>query len=156
MYYKSADLTALCLVECHTKTGKAGSQRSNCIALSVKTKKLKHVTTVCNSHGEDTPTHELPNTRNWLLLSLLIVPSWIRHSSQFCDNRIYVVVYPCFICGKISGSSLIMVTILWRISWFSSVLLTNREDSFSNSPQSHPPRQVLLKLSHTFPSLDSV
>jgi len=73
MYYKLPDLTALCLVECHTKTGKAGPQRSNCIALSVKTKKLKHVTTACNSHGKETPTHKLPNTSNWLLLWLLIV-----------------------------------------------------------------------------------
>jgi hypothetical protein len=147
--YKLPNLTALCLVKCYTKTGKAGPQRSNCIALSVTMKKLKHMTTVCSSHSEETPTHKLPNTRNWLLLSLLIVPSWIRHSSHICDNRIYVAVYPCFICGKITVSSLIIVTILWRISWFSSALLTKKTISQTVHNRIHPGRFFSIYHSHS-------
>ena len=38
-------------------------------------------------------------------------------------------MYPCFIFRKISGSNLILVTTLWRISWFSSVPSTKRKDT---------------------------
>jgi hypothetical protein len=96
---------------------------------------------------------QLPNTRNWLLLSLLIIPSWTKHSSHFCDTSTYTTVYLCFICRKISGSNLVLVIILWRISWFSSVPLNNTEN-FSVHNRILPGR--CFSLSHIFLSLDSV